>query len=106
MSAGSVIAIIALLASVYRVDPALLDCIAYRESSYNVNAVNGVHVGVMQWNPNTLEWLGEKADADPLWLHGGIDHAEPVYRMALAAWAVSEGYGGHWSTLGICGGGG
>lgn len=102
MTVGQVVVTVALLAQMYGVDPAVLDCIAYRESGYRVEAVNGIHVGVMQWNPDTLAWLGEKANTDPLWLHRDVEG--PVYRMALAAWAVSEGYGSHWSTWTICGG--
>jgi soluble lytic murein transglycosylase-like protein len=103
MTAGQVIVILSLLAQVYGVDPAVLDCIAYRESTYSVTAVNGGHQGVMQWNPDTRAWLSEKAQADPLWLHGGIGEG-PVYNVALAAWAVKNHYGNHWSTWEMCGG--
>ena len=102
MTAGQVIVTVALLSRMYGVDPAVMDCIAYRESTYNVNAVNGIHQGVMQWNPSTLAWLGGKAQEDPLWLHGGAGGT--VYEIALAAWAVSEGYGSHWATYEGCGG--
>lgn len=103
MTAGQVIVTVALLAQMYGVDPALLDCIAYRESTYSVDAVNGVHTGVMQWNPDTRAWLSEKAQADPLWLHSDIG-AGPVLDIALAAWAVRNNYGTHWSTWTMCGG--
>lgn len=102
MTIGEIIVIVSLLARMYGVSPALMDCIAYRESSYNATAVNGVHTGVMQWNPSTLEWLSEKAANDPLWMHGYMDSSEPVYQIALSAWAVSEGYGEHWSTWDMC----
>lgn len=103
MTVGQVIVTVALLAQCYGVDPALMQCITYRESSYNVNATNGVHTGLVQWRPETRAWLAEKAQADPLWLHGGIGEG-PVQDVALAAWAVSEGYGRHWSTWEGCGG--
>ena len=92
MTAGQVVAVVALLAQMYGVDPALMDCMVYRESSYNVAAVNGIHRGPAQWNPNTRDWLDGKAREDALWLHGDIGQG-PVYDLALMAWAVSEGYG-------------
>lgn len=104
VSVGQIVVLVSLMARIYGVDPAMLDCMAYRESSYNVEAVNGVHVGTMQWNPDTLEWLAEKAAADPLWLHGYLSHDDPVFRIALAAWAVRNGYGEHWETYSMCGG--
>lgn len=102
MSIGQVIVTIVLLAQVYGVDPGLLDCMAHRESEYSTTAVNGVHTGVMQWNPETLRWLGEKAQGDPLWLHGHMDPGETVYQIALAAWAIKNGYGEHWATWEVC----
>ena len=104
MTAGQVIVVVALMAQIYGVDPALLDCIAYRESTYSVDAVNGACTGVMQWHPETLAWLGEKAQGDPAWLHGDIG-AGPVQDVALSAWAIKKGYGEHWATFRGCGGG-
>jgi len=101
MTAAQVIIIVSLLARMYSVDPALMDCIVQRESNYATGAVNGVHVGLVQWNPDTRAWLAEKAADDPAWLHGGIGEG-PVQDVALAAWAVGRGYGSHWSTYAIC----
>jgi hypothetical protein len=101
---GQAIAVVALLAQMYGVDPALMQCIVERESSYNVAAQNGVHEGLCQWNPSTREWLADKAASDPAWLHGDIAPG-PVQDVALSAWAIKRGYGAHWSTWGICGGG-
>ena len=102
MTAGQVVAVVALLAQMYGVSPDLMDCIAYRESSYNASAVNGVCIGPMQWHPDTLEWLGEKTKKDPLWMHGYMDSGEPVYQIALSAWAVANGFGSHWSVWSSC----
>ena len=102
MTAGQVVAVVALLAQMYGVSPAVMDCIAYRESTYRVDATNGVHTGVMQFRPETLEWLGEKASNDPLWMHGYMDSGEPVYQIALSAWAVANGFGSHWSVWSSC----
>ncbi len=40
----------------------------------------------------------------PLWslLADGVTLGNPVHDMLLAAWAMSEGYGGHWSTWRGC----
>jgi len=102
MTIGEIIVIVSLLAQMYGVSPDLMDCIAYRESSYNASAVNGVCIGPMQWHPDTLEWLGEKASNDPLWMHGYMDSGEPVYQIALAAYSIRRGYGRHWSTFSMC----
>ena len=104
MTAGAVIVMVRLLANLYSVDPALLDCIVSHESDYAIGAVNGVHVGLAQWNPSTRTWLAGKAAEDPLWLHGGIG-AGPVQDVALAAFWIKRGMGPHWSTYEICGGG-
>ena len=104
MTTGAVIAIISLLARVYGVDPALMDCIVERESSYNIQAQNGVHTGLVQWRPETRAWLAEKAATDPSYLHGNIG-AGPVQDVALAAFWMARGMGSHWSTWTMCGGG-
>jgi soluble lytic murein transglycosylase-like protein len=103
MTTGQVIVTVALLSRIYGVDPAVMDCIAYRESSYNVNAVNGIHAGLVQWNPDTRAWLAEMAALDDGWLHGNIGEG-PVQDVALASWAIAEGYGSHWATYEGCGG--
>ena len=103
MTIGTAIVTVVLLAQMYGVDPALMDCIVERESSYNVAAQNGIHEGLVQWNPDTRAWLAEKAAADPSYLHGNIG-AGPVQDVALAAWAIKRGYGSHWSTYAGCGG--
>ena len=104
MTVSQVIVMVRLLAGMYSVDPALLDCIVARESDYAIGAVNGQHEGLCQFKPSTRTWLAGKAAADPAWLHGGID-AGPVQDVALAAWAVRNGFGAHWATYAGCGGG-
>ena len=103
MSVGAVIVTIRLLAGLYGVDPALLDCIVAHESDYAIGAVNGIHEGLCQWNPSTREWLAEKASADTAWLHGDIG-AGPVQDVALAAFWIARGMGSHWATFAGCGG--
>ena len=101
MTVGQAVAVVALLAQMYGVDPALMQCIVERESSYNVASQNGIHVGLVQWNPSTRAWLAEKAAADPLWLHGGIGEG-PVQDVALAAFWIKRGMGPHWSVFQGC----
>jgi soluble lytic murein transglycosylase-like protein len=103
MSVGQVIIIVKLLAGVYGVDPALMDCIVAHESDYSVDAVNGANIGLVQWRPETRAWLAEKASGDPSWLHGNIG-AGPVQDVALAAWALKNNFGSHWATYSGCGG--
>ena len=103
MTAGQVIVTVALFAQMYQVPEPLMQCVVYRESSYNVNAVNGIHAGLVQWNPDTRAWLAEMAALDDGWLHGNIGEG-PVQDVALASWAIAEGYGSHWATYEGCGG--
>ena len=103
MTVSQAIVTVALLAQMYGVDPALMDCIVYRESSYNIQAQNGVHTGLVQWRPETRAWLAEKAATDPSYLHGNIG-AGPVQDVALAAYWIARGMGSHWSTFAGCGG--
>lgn len=103
MNVGAVIVTIRLLAGLYGVDAQMMDCMVQHESDYDVTAVNGVNVGLCQWNPSTRDWLGEKAWEDPAWAHGDIG-AGPVFDLALMAWAIRSGYQSHWSTLRLCGG--
>ena len=87
-------------------------CIAERESAFNAVVIGAAgEIGVMQWLPTTHEWLAglfkERADmSHPLWslLADGITLGNPVHDMLLAAWAMSEGYGRHWSTWRGCNG--
>ena len=103
MTVGQAIVTVAILATMYGVDPALMGCIVYRESSYNIASQNGIHTGLAQWNPDTRDWLAGKAASDPAWMHGNIA-AGPVQDVALAAWAIGRGYGSHWATFAGCGG--
>ena len=103
MTAGAVIVMVRLLANLYGVDPALLDCIVARESDYAIGAQNGIHEGLCQFKPTTRDWLAGKAAADPAWAHGGIAQG-PVYDVALMAYSIKRGYGSHWATYAGCGG--
>lgn len=107
MSTGQVIATVALIAQMYSVDPALMDCLVYRESSYNVLAENGIHKGLAQYNPSTFEWFVEMALRDPGFAHAGTvranpDPSHPITALVIMAWAIQKGYGPHWSTWGLC----
>ena len=103
MTIGQAIAVVALMAQMYGVDPALMDCIVRNESDYAIGAVNGVHTGLVQWRPETRAWLAEKAATDPSYLHGDIG-AGPVQDVALAAFWIARGMGSHWATFAGCGG--
>jgi len=89
-----------------------LSCIAQRESNFDAYAIGALgEVGVVQWLPSTHEWLAglfrERADlGHSVWglLAGGATLGNPVHDMLLAAWAMSEGYGRHWSTWRGCNG--
>ena len=103
MSAAQAVVVVSLLAQMYGVDQALMQCIVERESNYATDAVNGVHVGLVQWRPETRAWLAGKAQDDPAWLHGDIGQG-PVQDVALAAFWIARGMGSHWATFLGCGG--
>lgn len=104
MSASQVVVLVSLLARIYSVPEAQMQCMVYRESSYNVEAINGVHIGLAQFRPETLTWMAGMASDDPLFLHSHMTPSagDPVYSLALMAWAMRNGYGEHWSTWELC----
>lgn len=109
MTAGAAIVTIRLLAGLYAVDAQMMDCIVARESDYAIGAVNGVHVGLAQFRPDTWDWMVGMALADPTFAHAGVVRADPrrenaVASLAMLAWAIRDGRGAHWSTWTMCGG--
>jgi hypothetical protein len=106
---GQVIVVIALMAQVYGAPAARMDCVVGAESSYQVDATNGIHRGLGQYRPDTFDWFVFMALQDPLFVHAEIvranpDPADPVVALAIMAWAMAHGYGEHWSTWTLCGG--
>ena len=105
MAAGQVIAMIAIIASMYGVNPKMMDCVVNAESSYNIYAENGIHKGLGQYNPNTFEWFMEMAQRDVAFIHADVvvgDMTDPVSALTLMAWAIKNGYAEHWSTWELC----
>lgn len=107
MTVGQVIVVIALLASCYGAPVQTMDCVVYAESSYQVDAINGIHVGLGQYRPDTWDWFVFMALDDPLFMHADIVRAnpnpeDPVVALAIMAWAIANGYGEHWSTWSRC----
>lgn len=109
MSPQQVIVIIALLANFYGVDSGQATCMIYHESSFRVGAVNGIHVGLAQWNPETFEWLALRAVQDKGFYHReyvftNLTEHDPLTNVLVFIWAVDHGYEEHWSTLEECSG--
>lgn len=107
MTIGQVVVTVSLLARVYGVDPALMDCMVYRESSYNVNAVNGIHIGVAQFNPDTYAWMAHLALGDPVFMHkslieDGKGPGDGLSALVIMSWAFKNDMGEHWSTYSLC----
>jgi hypothetical protein len=104
VTAGQVVVLVSLLCRVYSAPEPVMQCMVAAESDYQVGAVNGPCVGLAQWHPETLEWLGGLAARDPLWLHGylPVDATDPVYSLALMAYWVAHGRGSEWSTWEGC----
>ena len=107
MSPQGVVVILVLLANFYGVDQGLATCLIYHESSFQVEAENGVHIGLAQWNPETFEWLMLKATQDEGFYHRAYVVAHPTAQDPLAnllvfIWALDNGYEEHWSTLIYC----
>jgi soluble lytic murein transglycosylase-like protein len=105
MAAGQIIAMIAIIASMYGVDPKMMDCMVRAESDYNIYAENGIHQGLGQYNPDTFEWFMSMAKKDVAFVHSDVvvdDMTDPVSALTLMAWAIKNGYAEHWSTYGGC----
>ncbi len=103
-------ALLALALYVQAVTAQPVACIAEWETGFDAAVIGAAgEIGVVQWLPATHEWLTglfrERADlGHPLWslLADGVTLGNPVHDMLLASWAMSEGYGGHWSTWRRC----
>ena len=105
MAAGTVVAMIAIIASMYGVDHQMMDCMVEAESSYNIYAENGIHKGLGQYNPNTFEWFMEMAQRDVAFIHADVvvgDMTDPVSALTLMAWAIKNGYKDHWQVTPLC----
>jgi soluble lytic murein transglycosylase-like protein len=106
VTVGQVLATIALVAQVYGVPPAQMECIAWHESRHDTGAVNGIHQGLYQYNPATFSWMLSMALDDPGFLHGYLfaepDAYDPMQAITLTAWALRNGYGEHWSAYRFC----
>lgn len=107
MTAGQVIATILIVAQIYLISPQQMDCMVYRESSYKVAAVNGVHLGLAQYRPDSFDWFVVMALEDPLFMHAEVvranpDPRDPIVSLLIMAWCLRNGYGDHWSTWEMC----
>lgn len=107
MSVSQVIATILVVAEIYLVNPRQMDCMVYRESSYNALAVNGVHLGLAQYHPESFDWFVSMALDDPLFMHAEVvranpDPRDPIVSLLIMAWCLKNGYGAHWSTYDVC----
>ena len=107
MTVGQVIATLLVVAQMYLVSPTQFDCMVYQESSYNVEAVNGIHVGLGQYHPDSFDWFVAMALDDPLFLHADVVRAnpepsDPIVSLLVMAWCLKNGYGEHWSTYEMC----
>ena len=107
MTPGQVVAIIGILANVYLSGSPLMSCLVKHESEYRTTAVNGIHKGAPQFNPNTFEWFGKMALEDPFFLHAPylsehFTYEDPLASLLVMAWAIQNGYEAHWSTLYLC----
>ena len=107
MSVRLILLIIVLVAPMYGTDPMQVACIIHAESDFDVYAVNGIHVGLAQFAPDTFEWLVGLALRDPGFLHAEVvrlypSQADPVQNVIMLSWAIANGYGPHWSTWEEC----
>ena len=106
MTAGQVIVTIVLIAQVYGVNPAAMQCCSWHESRHDPAATNGIHQGVYQYNPKTFAWFLSMAREDPRFLHAYLftepDPYDYMQAITLTAWAWANGYEWHWSAYRLC----
>jgi hypothetical protein len=113
MSVGQIIVIISLLCQMYGVPAEQMICLVERESNYDVQATNAVHLGLAQFRytedeTSTWHWMSSLAHSDPRFLHKDLLQRgpyDPVAALSLMAWAIANGYESPWSTLPYCRGG-
>lgn len=106
MAPSHVITVIALMARIYSVNPAVIQCTIFYESAFNVEAQNGEHVGVAQFHPRTFHWMLDMASSDPQFRHmhlfGVPTPSDPLQAIALMTWAFRNGYQDHWCAYRLC----
>ncbi|GEM_PF-1352899 len=76
--------------SQYGCDPEQLIRVMYCESGGRSNAVNGIHSGIFQFNPNTFKSNAKRVglvDAD-IW--------NPYHQITVAAWMFANGQAWQW----------
>lgn len=83
----------------YGVDEKLLDCVVFRESSYNFEAIgdNGKAHGLGQFHLQTWQWFREMMGKPTTDTRFNPDDA-----LDTMAWAFSEGYQNHWTCYKLC----
>ena len=106
MSAGQAVAMILLVFQMYRVNPAVGECVSWHESRHLETARNGIHQGMFQYNPRTFGWFLEMALEDNFFMHAHLfkypDPYDPLQAITLSAWAIKNGYEGHWEAYKFC----
>ena len=83
----------------YEVDPKLVDCILFHESTYRFDAIgdNGKAVGCAQFHLSTWQWFRSmmgKPIADT--------RTNPDDAIETLAWGLANGYENHWTALKFC----
>lgn len=86
-------------ADAYGVDRELADCVVFRESSYNFEAIgdSGKAHGLAQFHLPTWKWmrgLMGKSTADT--------RMNPDDALATMCWGIASGYGNHWTPFNSC----
>ena len=107
MTAGQVVAVVALLAQMYQAPAPLMECMSWHESRHDVMAVNGDYVGSLQlgsefWEEVVPLYLADETAPHREYVMAHNTREDALAAMIVATWAVAHGYRERWSANRLC----
>jgi len=107
MTAGQVVAVVALLAQMYQAPAPLMECMSWHESRHDVMAVNGDYVGSLQlgsefWEEVVPLYLADETAPHREYVRAHNTREDALAAMIVATWAVAHGYERRWSAYRLC----
>ena len=107
MTAGQVVAVVALLAQMYQAPAPLMECMSWHESRHDVMAINGDYEGVFQlgsefWEEVVPLYLADETAPHREYVRAHNTREDALAAMIVATWAVAHGYERRWSAYRLC----
>ena len=107
MSAGQVLATLALLSQMYTAPAQLMTCLSFYESGHDVNAQKGDYIGVLQigsefWADFVPLYLADETAPHREYVRAHNDRRDALASMIVGTWAVAHGQQHRWSANRLC----